>query len=168
MSEWNACETAGELIPEFLAGRLDPQSEARVREHLEGCAECRSRANAVSLLQETPVPIPDPERWDGFVGGVVEAAARPSRRRSRIALGVVAALAAAALVVFSWVRLSDVPRLAPPDLDDLAQEIVKLPESQTSAWTAGLTPTSSLSAGVDASGLSDAELDELAVEVDRT
>ena len=62
MKNPDSCSGVGELIPQFLAGRLDADDERRVREHLEGCVDCRQRANAVSLLQQTPVPIPDPDK----------------------------------------------------------------------------------------------------------
>lgn len=66
------CDKVGDLIPEFLAGRVSEADDREVRRHLESCAECRNRANAVSLLQQTPIPRPDPDRWDHFVTEVVE------------------------------------------------------------------------------------------------
>jgi predicted anti-sigma-YlaC factor YlaD len=66
------CDKVGDLIPEFLAGRVSEADDRQVRRHLESCAECRNRANAVSLLQQTPIPRPDPDRWDHFVTEVVE------------------------------------------------------------------------------------------------
>jgi predicted anti-sigma-YlaC factor YlaD len=66
------CDKVGDLIPEFLAGRVSEADDREVRHHLESCAECRNRANAVSLLQQTPIPRPDPDRWDHFVTEVVE------------------------------------------------------------------------------------------------
>ncbi|NIN72552.1 MAG: hypothetical protein GTO46_11665 [Gemmatimonadetes bacterium] len=66
------CDKVGDLIPEFLAGRVSEVDDREVRGHLESCAECRNRANAVSLLQQTPIPRPDPDRWDHFVTEVVE------------------------------------------------------------------------------------------------
>jgi len=73
MTRPDECNSIGELIPEFLAGRVSQADDQRVRKHLETCAECRNRANAVSLLQQTPMPMPDPGRWDHFVEGVVDA-----------------------------------------------------------------------------------------------
>lgn len=66
------CDRVGDLIPEFLAGRVSEEDDREVRRHLASCAECRNRANAVSLLQQTPVPRPDPDRWNHFVTEVVE------------------------------------------------------------------------------------------------
>jgi predicted anti-sigma-YlaC factor YlaD len=95
-----------DLLPEFLAGRVSAADEEMVRRHLDGCAGCRERANAVSLLQQTPVPVPDPDRWAGFVAGVMGAAAE--RRRSRVtrrAWLAVATLAVIALAVVLWATL---------------------------------------------------------------
>jgi predicted anti-sigma-YlaC factor YlaD len=72
MSGQYDCDKVGDLIPEFLAGRVSEADDREIRRHLEGCAECRNRANAVSLLQQTPIPRPDPDRWDHFVTEVVE------------------------------------------------------------------------------------------------
>ena len=79
MTGRNDCDAIGDLIPEFLAGRVSEADDRRVRRHLESCAECRSRANAVSLLQQTPIPRPDPDRWDHFVTEVVEETEHPRR-----------------------------------------------------------------------------------------
>jgi len=73
MTKPQECARVGELTPEFLAGRVSEADDKLVRKHLESCVECRSRANAVSLLQQTPMPMPDPGRWDHFVDGVVDA-----------------------------------------------------------------------------------------------
>ena len=73
MTNPEECARIGELIPEFLAGRVSEADDGAVRAHLKDCAECRGRANAVSLLQQTPIPMPDPGRWDHFVEGVVDA-----------------------------------------------------------------------------------------------
>jgi anti-sigma factor RsiW len=67
------CASVGESLAQFLAGRLSGEEEQRVRAHIASCADCRQRANAISLLQQTPVPVPDPDRWNHFVSGVVDA-----------------------------------------------------------------------------------------------
>lgn len=77
MTGQNDCDKIGDLIPEFLAGRVSEADDRQVRRHLESCAECRNRANAVSLLQQTPIPRPDPDRWDHFVTEVVEETENP-------------------------------------------------------------------------------------------
>ena len=65
MTNTDDCSWVIDVIPEFLAGRLTEAERERVRAHLASCSECRDRANAVSLLQQTPVPVPDPGRWEG-------------------------------------------------------------------------------------------------------
>ena len=65
------CAGISDILPEFLAGRVSADDDRRIRQHLKTCAECRSRANAVSLLQQTPVPQPDPD------GAAIESEAEP-------------------------------------------------------------------------------------------
>lgn len=165
MSELDDCRRTGELLPEYLAGRAPPRDEAAVRAHLERCAECRDRAAAVNLLQQTPVPIPDPQRWDGFVEGVVEAAARSSRSRRRW----VWALAAAAVLVIaaSLLLRAPSPEGAVGGLEAVAREVARLPDSEAAAWTVGVDPVDELPPPADASELSEHELQELVREVGR-
>lgn len=163
------CSGVGELIPQFLAGRLDADDERRVREHLEGCVDCRQRANAVSLLQQTPVPIPDPDRWNHFVNGVVGATGpEPRKNVRRRAVTVITAVAAAAIIAVSWVRIVQVGSEESVSIEVIAREVAELPDAEAQAWTAGLSPTAFMPAGFDTAGLSEAELQQLATEVGRT
>ena len=97
------CDKVGDLIPEFLAGRVSEADDREVRRHLETCAECRNRANAVSLLQQTPIPRPDPDRWDHFVTEVVEETEHggrlvPAPRALWVVVGVLVVVAIAVLL----------------------------------------------------------------------
>ncbi len=160
------CGKVRELLPEFLAGRLPAEDDRLVRAHIDVCAECRDRANAVSLLQQTPIPAPDPGRWDHFVEGVVDAAARRrGLRRRAVVLGT--ALAVAALLLFAWLRSAGTGP-AHEGLDALARRVADLPDVEAAAWTVGLSPGGFMPAGFDTSGLSDEQLQELAREVGRT
>lgn len=111
MTGSDECSRIGDLIPEFLAGRVSEDEDRRVRAHLEACSDCRQRANAVSLLQQTPLPQPDPDRWKGFVEGVVHATDRGDvgRRRRRLAWWALGVLVGAVLIVLLWSRLSAEP-----------------------------------------------------------
>ena len=102
MTGREVCDQMSDLLPEFLAGRLSETDEARVRKHLESCTECRNRANAVSLLQQTPIPQPDPDRWGGFVKGVVDEHDRRHRKERRMMaiLTVAAAVVLIAAIVY--------------------------------------------------------------------
>jgi predicted anti-sigma-YlaC factor YlaD len=161
------CGRIGELLPEFLAGRLSEADDKLVREHLEGCTECRNRANAVSLLQQTPLPAPDPGRWDHFVEGVVDATGRKKVGRPGV-WGLAAVLAAAAIVIFTWIRVARVDQAGDDRLDALAREVASLPESEAAAWTVGIGSSDFMPAGFDTSGLSEDELEQLVKEVGRT
>jgi predicted anti-sigma-YlaC factor YlaD len=163
------CAQIADLIPEFLAGRVSGADDERVRAHLEGCAECRNRANAVSLLQQTPLPIPDPDRWDYFVKDVVEEA---ERRRllttPRHVWTIAAVLAAAAIAVFLWAQLAGMNGAGAPGMEGLAREVAQLPEEQAAEWTVGLTSSTFMPTGFDTSELSEEEIEQLVTEVGRT
>lgn len=169
MTRPDECAQIEELIPEFLAGRVAAADDERIRRHLESCEECRKRANAVSLLQQTPIPRPDPGRWDDFVRDVVEVTGRrrSARRRRRswlLAAAVVVALASALVVgrVALW------PDRAPVGLEGLAHEVAELPDLEAAAWTAGLSPVGFMPAGFDTVGLSEEQIEKLVTEVGRT
>ncbi|NIR45068.1 MAG: zf-HC2 domain-containing protein [Gemmatimonadetes bacterium] len=102
MTASKACDQIADQLPEFLAGRVSEADDERIRKHLEVCADCRKRANAVSLLQQTPIPRPDPDRWDGFVDGVVHRADRRHRkeRTIQVALVVLAAVIVVGVLVY--------------------------------------------------------------------
>ncbi len=162
------CAGVGESIPQFLAGRLSDDEEERVRAHIAACTDCRQRANAVSLLQQTPVPMPDPDRWDHFVDGVVDATNERKRVAVRRRVGsLVAVLAAAAVIVLSWVRLGGVGG-GPADIDTIAREVAQLPDAEAAAWTAGLSSSDFMTPGFDASELGEDEIEQLVTEVGRS
>ena len=168
MTRSDDCANVSDILPEFLAGRVSAEDDARVRAHLEECGECRNRANAVSLLQQTPVPVPDPERWNDFVDGVVDAAGH--RRRIAARRGPLVAAAALILIVggvFFWDRLVD-PGTPDDGLEQLARDVAELSEEEAAAWTAGLGPIGWAAAGFDTTGLTEEEVQQLVTEVDRT
>ncbi len=162
------CDRIADLLPEFLAGRVTAEDDQRVRQHLEGCAECRNRANAVSLLQQTPIPRPDPDRWEYFVKGVVEETERRRRLTTpRRIWAITAVLVALALVIFIWSLFARPSQPTVPGINALAREVAELPEGEAAAWTAGLSPSGFMPAGFDTSGLSDEEIEQLVMEVGR-
>ena len=161
------CDWVSDALPEYLAGRLPQADGERVRSHLEGCAECRNRANAVSLLQQTPVPRPDPNRWEGFVAGVVE---ETDRRRGRFVRWLVAA--AVIVLLLAGGELIRRGLFGPGSGEDagiemLARDIAGLSEIEAAAWTAGIAPEVGIPV-VDGSEMSEEELEELLTEVGRT
>ncbi|MGD8700214.1 MAG: zf-HC2 domain-containing protein [Gemmatimonadales bacterium] len=162
------CASVGESLAQFLAGRLSGEEEQRVRAHIASCADCRQRANAISLLQQTPVPVPDPDRWNHFVSGVVDATEEHARTTTRRrAWGLVAVLAAAAIIVVSWVRLGGLGG-GTADIDSIAREVAQLTDAQAAAWTAGLVSVGFMPAGFDASELDADDFEQLVTEVGRS
>jgi predicted anti-sigma-YlaC factor YlaD len=165
MNEQNDCSRVADLLPEFLAGRVSDADDRLVRQHVERCGECRNRANAVSLLQQTPVPAPDPDRWNVFVNGVMEATERKSggstgARRWYLAAGLVAMV----LLAVWWVRPGVVVEPDDFGIDVLASEFAELPEDEAALWTVGASPSHFMPAGFDPSGLSEEELSKLLTE----
>lgn len=169
MTSPDECAQIEEMLPEFLAGRVGAENDERIRRHLEDCEECRKRANAVSLLQQTPIPRPDPDRWDDFVRDVVDVTGRrrsARRRRRTWLLGTAAVAVLAAALVLGRVAVEREPEST--GLEGLAHEVAELPEAEAAAWTAGLSPVGFMPAGFDTVGLSEDEIEMLATEVGRT
>lgn len=169
MTRPDDCAQIEEMLPEFLAGRVAAEDEERIRRHLEGCEECRKRANAVSLLQQTPIPRPDPGRWDDFVADVVDVTGRrrlARRRRRTWLLGAAAVAVLVVALVLGRAALQREPEST--GLEGLAHEVAELPESEAAAWTAGLSPAGFMPAGFDTVGLSEDEIEMLATEVGRS
>lgn len=106
------CEEVRELLPEHLLGSLDETTDARVRQHLRGCAECRAERlrleeGVAALSYATHEAVP-PEELRDHVLGVLgeewraseEAAPAPRSTAARApARRWIAAVAAALLVV---------------------------------------------------------------------
>lgn len=169
MTRPDDCARIEEMLPEFLAGRVATEDDERIRRHLDDCEECRKRANAVSLLQQTPIPRPDPGRWDDFVADVVDVTGRrrlARRRRRTWLLGAAAVAVLAAALVLG--RAASLRGPEATSLEGLAHEVAELPESEVAAWTAGLSPAGFMPAGFDTVGLSEEEIETLATEVGRT
>lgn len=100
------CDEIRDVLAEHLLGTLDPAEDDRVREHLRGCAPCRTEAAALaegvgsfaraSHDREPPPPLRDrvlrvlDEEWH-----TAAAASRSTRRLSPAAIVAAAALVAA-------------------------------------------------------------------------
>ncbi|HSG09583.1 MAG TPA: zf-HC2 domain-containing protein [Longimicrobiales bacterium] len=52
------CESVGDAIPDFAAGRLDAARGAAVQSHLDVCGECRAEAELVGLLYAARPELP--------------------------------------------------------------------------------------------------------------
>jgi predicted anti-sigma-YlaC factor YlaD len=98
-----ACHEYEELLTLHAAGALEPAEEARVREHLESCAACRSEAESTaSVLSGVALPPPSPamrERVEALPQRALSAWRREQVRRAFQARTAGALLAAAAVVL---------------------------------------------------------------------
>jgi predicted anti-sigma-YlaC factor YlaD len=87
------CETARELIPDLVAGRLGAAEAARVAAHLEACTECRGDAEVVRLVHVGRPRVP------AGLAGQIRAAVRADRQRGRRPSWGLAAAAVAVLAL---------------------------------------------------------------------
>jgi len=91
------------LLPEYLAGDLDPQAKARVEAHLRTCVRCqeelRGLEQAFFALAEALPPVPPPQgTWEG-----IRARLRRARRgRDWVPVLLAAALAGAFFLGAYW------------------------------------------------------------------
>ncbi len=170
MNVSNDCAWVGEVLPDFLAGRVSAEDHERVRAHLAECADCRNRSSAVSLLQQTPVPRPDPDRWDHFVQGVVEAASQ--ERQTRLPRFVWGAAAAALILVgaglLTWGQFGRRDEGEELSIEVLAREVAQLPAMEAAVWTVGVAPIHWIPMGLDLGELTEEQVERLVKEVERT
>lgn len=98
------CTDVRPLLDRYLALELEPEDEARVRRHLQGCAACRHevdlREPGLGLALRLPAEEP---RDDGFVAGVLAGVHQRKlqsalARRRRVRLAMAAGLSAIAIL----------------------------------------------------------------------
>lgn len=93
-------EWVKEVLPEYLARRLSPEDTQMVREHLEGCDECRRELALVKRLAGEPVPEPPISFWNALPGKVTSSVKDRKQRLFPLPVPVWAGgLAAVALVI---------------------------------------------------------------------
>jgi anti-sigma factor RsiW len=88
-----------ELLPWYVTGRLDADEQARVRAHVETCADCQAEVRAEERLEAEVARLPlDVERGWSDMRARIAADAAPARRfrvpANWLGWGVAAALAA--------------------------------------------------------------------------
>ena len=96
-----------EALGAYALGALDEQETTEVREHLAGCAKCRTELEAVNVMAETLGEIPPEAFLDGPPDGGdlllqrTLRAVRTERSSSKRGRGVIGAAAAAVAVVLA-------------------------------------------------------------------
>lgn len=137
----NACPEYKELLTLQATGALEPEQEARVREHLATCAECRYEAHTTRrLLTSLALPPPSPamqQRMEALPQRTLKAWRRDQVRqafRARTVGAVLAAAAAVLLVVNPSLRSPGKPSTAvtPPAPSVSPSEAA--PESEFEQW----------------------------------
>lgn len=88
-----------ELLPWYVTGRLDADEQARVRAHVEACADCQAEVRTEARLEAEVARLPlDVERGWADMRARLAADATPARRfrvpATWLGWGVAAALAA--------------------------------------------------------------------------
>ncbi len=70
------CDDLAPLISGLIDAELEPDEEARIREHLESCESCGEELRALTEQRETTAAMrlrePDSELWDRFHLGVYQ------------------------------------------------------------------------------------------------
>ncbi len=80
------CEEIGELLPDYLQGRLDSDLAVQVEKHLAGCAECREEAALWESLALLPEEQPSAALADRFKA-MLESYQEGRWEKSRLAAG---------------------------------------------------------------------------------
>jgi len=110
------CEEVRELLPEQLLGSLDETTDARVRQHIRGCAECRAERlrledGVAALSYATHEAVPPEELRDHVLGVLDEewsaseesvAPPRPKVTRQPASRWIAAVAAALLVVSVAW------------------------------------------------------------------
>jgi len=114
------CDRLAEAVSLLAAGCLANEEDVEVREHLEGCADCRERFRQLCLVAQGVEHAYQPQQQVG--GRIVAKAMRQiaagrtersgSRRRLWLAAGL--ALAASLLVILAWDDYQTYPTPEPP------------------------------------------------------
>jgi anti-sigma factor RsiW len=139
-------------LPDFARDALDPAGMAEVRDHIEGCSECRAEL-ALILMLGTPAAVPAGLE-DRVVMAVRARTARsgPGVRHYAVAASFVLALIAGSLFL----------RDRGPDV--VASGEAGLASSQSAGWLDTHDPLLSGSAGLHS--LSEEELEKLLKELE--
>jgi predicted anti-sigma-YlaC factor YlaD len=156
------CDTVRDLVPALTRNALLPHEAAAAEAHLESCADCRSEAEIVALIQATSPAVPV-----GLEARVLLAVRRPvmaAPRRWAPARLAMAATVAAALLGGSY-ALQRTGVLG-PQTDEAGVPLVVLDASAASAfnWAAAEDPL--LHGSSDVHELSAEELELLLAELD--
>jgi len=104
------CEEIRALAPELALGTAAGDDRARALEHLAGCGACRRHVEELAgVADELLLLVPAEEPPAGFESRVLgELEPRPERRRSRVLVPALAAIAAAiAAAAAMWIASED-------------------------------------------------------------
>jgi hypothetical protein len=95
----NVCrDSAGELLPEYVHGLLEPEEMKKVADHLEGCSECASQVQVISLFADEVIPEPGSWFWTSLPGKVTAQIEARRRGKTRVLISVWAGGLAAVVV----------------------------------------------------------------------
>src|SRR5690348_2099432 len=81
------CEDLSARIADDLAGTLGEADRAAMRQHLEGCADCRRQTEGLDVLwralEQIPVPAPDSRALRARLDAAIQREQEPARRAPR-------------------------------------------------------------------------------------
>ncbi len=98
------CNDIRKLLDDFVDGNLPAEEAARVRAHVDGCAECARERVALESLRAATAALPneidpDTDLWQNIATEIASTKVTPMRRPSLWLRGAMVAAAAALVVV---------------------------------------------------------------------
>ena len=95
----NVCrDSSAELLPEYVHDLLEPEEMKKVADHLEGCSECASQVQVISLFADEVIPEPGSWFWTSLPGKVTAQIEARRRGKTRVLISVWAGGLAAVVV----------------------------------------------------------------------
>lgn len=114
-----SCDRVQDLLPEYVAGALDPVRRDQIGEHLAICAECRAENEIVARVRASSVSVPP-----ALEGRVMAAVRRRPGSRRWATPGRLAAAATLAAAVIGGALYFDAGRSGPLASSDPALPVV--------------------------------------------
>ena len=125
------CEEVSARIADQLAGTLGEAERAALRQHVEGCADCRRQTEGLELLwqalERIPAPAPDSRalrtRLEAAIQREQEPARHAPRALARTQWLMAASVAGVALLAGLLIGRANAPAPASPDVVALREEL---------------------------------------------
>lgn len=84
----DACEWITDRLPDYRAGRLEPEDRRALEAHIAQCDACARENRVLSALRRLPLPAAQAERWDRLADDVAGGAVLQRARAGRFGAGL--------------------------------------------------------------------------------